>query len=273
MKKEEAIERIKSRHDKWALDDKDLEALQYVFPELKESEDEKARKGIKSFIEVMRKRIEQGGDIIALRNEDYEMFGKWLDYLEKQKEQKHIDYPYVPGWRKNRDGNKPELKHSVLMLTTHGVAEGEWLGEKWCQYRWSCELKDNEILYWIHLSDLTQLEKEDEIIEKGKKPAEWSEEDEKSIEKLDGFLSEVFCYGHVYISQKDKEELQSWLKSLRPQHQHHDTYYDIIHDILNTLKSIDFTQITPEHRVSLLNDIRVKCKNADECAAILDEPQ
>lgn len=48
-------------------------------------------------------------------------------------------------------------------------------------------------------------------------PVEWSEKDEKNIEKLDGFLSEVFCYGHVYVSQKDKEELQSWLKSLRPQ--------------------------------------------------------
>lgn len=48
------------------------------------------------------------------------------------------------------------------------------------------------------------------------KPAEWSEEDEKNIEKLDGFLTEVFCYGHVYVSQKDKEELQCWLKSLHP---------------------------------------------------------
>ena len=38
------------------------------------------------------------------------------------------------------------------------------------------------------------------------------------------------------------------------------------------LRDKDFTQITPGHRVSLLNDIRVKCKIADECAEILDEP-
>ena len=83
-------------------------------------------------------------------------------------EQKLTDYPYLPGWRKNRDDNKPELKRSVLMLTTHGVAEGEWLGEKWCQYRWSCELKDGEVLYWMHLSDLERLETEGD--EKQKEP-------------------------------------------------------------------------------------------------------
>ena len=56
-----------------------------------------------------------------------------------------------------------------------------------------------------------------EAIKKEQKPAEWSEEDEKNIEKLDGFLSEVFRYGPVYLTQKDKEKLQSWLKSIRPQ--------------------------------------------------------
>lgn len=74
---------------------------------------------------------------------------------------------------------------------------------------------------------------------------------------------------HIYEGFVD---LIDRLKSLRPQPQRKDTYYDIIHDILATLKDVDFTQITPEYRVSLLNDIRVKCKNADECAAILDEP-
>ncbi len=44
MTREEAIERIKSRYDKWALDDKDLEAIQCTFPELTESEDERIRK-------------------------------------------------------------------------------------------------------------------------------------------------------------------------------------------------------------------------------------
>ena len=66
-----------------------------------------------------------------------------------------------PKWKKNREGNKPQIKRSVLMLTKHDVAEGEWLGEDWCQYRWSCKLKDEEVLYWMHLSDLKKLEKEE----------------------------------------------------------------------------------------------------------------
>lgn len=70
------------------------------------------------------------------------------------------DYPYVPGWRLNKENNKPAAKRSVLMFTTHGIAEGEWDGSDWVQYRWSCIVNDSDILYWIHLEDLTRLEKE-----------------------------------------------------------------------------------------------------------------
>lgn len=71
------------------------------------------------------------------------------------------EFPHVPGWRKNREDNKPEIKHSVLMFTAHGIAEGEWLGDEWCQYRWSCKVKDSEVLYWVYLSDLDKMPKED----------------------------------------------------------------------------------------------------------------
>ena len=46
------------------------------------------------------------------------------------------------------------------MLTKHGVSEGEWEGNEWIQYRWSCRVKDSDVLYWMHLEDLTRLEKE-----------------------------------------------------------------------------------------------------------------
>ena len=78
MTKEEAIERIKSRYDKWALDDKDLEAIQCTFPELAESEDEKIRKEIIAFLT----HYHTGqGNSVAYNN-------AWIAYLEKQKEQK-----------------------------------------------------------------------------------------------------------------------------------------------------------------------------------------
>ena len=112
-----------------------------------ESEDERIRKSI---IAIISNYVDNSNTFKP----------KMIAWLEKQGEQKRLDFPYVTGWRENRLDNKPQIKHSVLMLTTHGVAEGEWLGEEWCQYRWSCKVKDADVLYWLHLSDLEYLEKE-----------------------------------------------------------------------------------------------------------------
>lgn len=75
------------------------------------------------------------------------------------------DYPHMPGWRLNKSDNKPTIKHSILMLTTHGVAEGEWDGNEWIQYRWSAKVKDSDVYYWLYLEDLTQLEKEGDSLQ------------------------------------------------------------------------------------------------------------
>jgi hypothetical protein len=50
MNTKEAIERIKIRFDKWALDDEDMKAIQTLVPELAESEDEKIRQELVVFI-------------------------------------------------------------------------------------------------------------------------------------------------------------------------------------------------------------------------------
>ena len=112
--------------------------------------------------------------------------GEHLEEFEKQGEQKSTeecnvrmkDYPYVPGWRQNGENNKPSLKHSILMLTKHGVAEGEWNGEEWLQYRWSAKVKDSDVLYWLHLDDLMQLEKEGQV-----KESEISQHENKSCKE------------------------------------------------------------------------------------------
>lgn len=59
-------------------------------------------------------------------------------------------------WQKNTLYNKPAINHSVLMKTTQGIAEGEWQGEHWLQYRWSWTLKDSDVLAWMELSDLDE---------------------------------------------------------------------------------------------------------------------
>ena len=103
--------------------------------------------------------------------------------------------------------------------------------------------------------------------QKEQKPAEWSEEDEHNLNSVINLVHNTTdgAWGSAI-----GERIENWLKSLRSQPQ--GTYKQIVHNIYEMLKDKDFTEITPGHRVLLLNDIRVKCKNADECAAILDEP-
>ena len=196
------------------------EDAEHFFPELRESEDERIRKEMIAY-------FAHRADVTGFIDEG-EDCKRWISYLEKQKEQKPIDYPYLPGWRKNHDNNKPELKRSVLMLTTHGVAEGEWLGEKWCQYRWSCELKDGEVLYWIHLSDLERLEKEGEEKQKEQKSAEWSEEDENMLNRIIETLSLPPIY-----DTKACAKMVSWLKSLRPSWKPSDNQMSMLRAIVN----------------------------------------
>ena len=83
MTKEEAIKRIKARFDKLALDDKDIEAIQTLIPELRESEDERMLREIKRYIK------EQGDKPTGLPNGTVAVYDM-IDWLEKQKESLHI---------------------------------------------------------------------------------------------------------------------------------------------------------------------------------------
>ncbi len=71
----------------------------------------------------------------------------YCKYIEKQ------DSSSVK-WQKNTPENKPLKNHSVLMKTVDGIAEGEWDGKYWHQYRWSTHIYDSNVLYWIELHDL-----------------------------------------------------------------------------------------------------------------------
>ena len=90
MKTKEAIERVRSRFDKWALDNEDLTALQALGLVDVESEDEKIRKALIDEIKVW--------------DEHYKLFKhvskeKVLAYLEKQKEQKRsLSFDAISSW-------------------------------------------------------------------------------------------------------------------------------------------------------------------------------
>ena len=79
MTREEAIERIKARFDKWALDDEDMKAIQTLVPELRESEDERI---IRAIIDAL---YSHTNSINLLSSRGYQM-GDIEAWLEKQKE-------------------------------------------------------------------------------------------------------------------------------------------------------------------------------------------
>ena len=187
-----------------------------VFPELKESEDERIRKALIHLIN------EQDGFLTAI---DGISVKDIITYLEKQKEQKLTEC----------------TSDSVLQKIKRAITSCRELSE---HYK---DTKENFYQYYGGKADGLQLAlayfgNKNELAEQ--KPAEWSEEDEKNIEKLDGFLSEVFCFGHVNVSQKDKEELQSWLKflperfNLQPKQEWSEEDEVMCEAILNTLERV-----------------------------------
>ena len=82
MNYKEAIERIKARFNKWALDDEDLDAIKTLVPELKEDEDdERIRIGLINYFK----------ERDSYRDDDETFYGMEypdiISYLEKQKKQ------------------------------------------------------------------------------------------------------------------------------------------------------------------------------------------
>lgn len=158
--------------------------IEYIFPELVESKDEKIRNAL---IRFHKSTI----DVDGIKGADI------LTWLEKQGNSS-------VKWQKNTPENKPLKNHSVLMKTVDGIAEGEWDGKYWHQYRWSAHIYDSNVLYWIELHDL---EKQDE-----QKPAEWSDEDEHRVEDTIYFLDTAKKH---YASTIELDACIDWLKSLK----------------------------------------------------------
>lgn len=118
------------------------EDIESIFPELKEFSDKEIKKWLIGYFQEYKSIgiIEEFGN--GLKVTDV------ISWLEKQ------NNPSIK-WNKNTPGNKPSIYHSILMKTVNGIAEGEWRGENWCQYRWSTNhIKDSDVLAWMELSDL-----------------------------------------------------------------------------------------------------------------------
>lgn len=184
----EAIERCKSwiRGEHPECFTEAQKAGEFIFPELKESEDERIRKDIVEYLKS------QG----ASKRWD---FNTWIAWLEKQGEQKtEIKYVY-PKFRIGDVIVEIKPNGSCPPVRVKYIGEGSY----------SCKSDDGKRFLSIPI----RCEDEYKLIEQ--KPA-WSEEDEKKMNKLVSL-----CIGfqnsntQLYSVSLEFQELIDWLKSLK----------------------------------------------------------
>lgn len=191
---EEALERAKEWEREHPNGYVIRDMMEHIFPGYNESEDERTRKELIHFI------LYKAGQLL-----DEETEHKFIVYLEKQKEQK-------PVAREKDFVSKPKnsveiLKHYLTWATSE---------EENCPYSWKEladairdgikaleEQKPYEPKNWpIDKDNLTQKQQ----------PAEWSEEDEKTIKEA---IHRIEALDH-YWNRPTDEKLMERLKSLRP---------------------------------------------------------
>lgn len=201
-----------------------------LFPELRESEDEKIRKEIISYIKSS----------AAVTNKD------WIAWLEKQGEQKPADkkirgkdelfdhryaqylieamhQTYMIQW-------KGDNLKEVIDFTGKSKNFDEWF-KSWDEYEtyvhshgdifklFCIDGSHYEVpvgAWIIKTPDGCNIPSRFKFIQK---PAEWSEEDEKMFDKIYSMLWQYGYVSHpdVQLSSNDAVKLINWLKSIKPQ--------------------------------------------------------
>lgn len=157
--------------------------IEYIFPQLRESDDERTRRRLIEFISDIKRISESGRNSWAVRKDDAEMCNAFLSYLEKQKEQK-------PAWSEEDKKLIDDVINSLCCYqNTLSDYQKEIVGEE--------------------IRKLKSL--------KPQPKQEWSEEDEK-IRNLAIEWAETM-YGQfrfVDMGSTDFRKIVAWLKSIRP---------------------------------------------------------
>ena len=158
---DDALERAKEIHKTInPVGQKDIEV---IFPELAESEDERIRKEIRTYLHNELHNIDQ----LTPRTNEFE---RWIAWLEKQKEQK----------------------------TEWSLQDEKILGEIFCAIRIDSALsekKQDELICW--------LQQYRPYMYKEQKPAEWSEGDEKKLSLIVGIIeSYEHAHGILFKEEK-----------------------------------------------------------------------
>lgn len=214
MTREEAIEVIKAKADYLESDKRFRAAVETIIPELRESEDERIRK---KMIEHFKSKTKDTWCNMPVKS--------ILAWLEKQKENPKSadsipsdctsDAKYEDRWHKVTD-SLPDNGRLVLAKDCLGnVLLARYDGENW-----EVNVYDNEDHYCHNsISKWCEIPSEKQ---KGQKPAEWSEEDKRKLNRIYGILGQAaderpFGSSKRIIGDKEAVELQNFIRSIRPQ--------------------------------------------------------
>ena len=200
-------------------------AVEHAFPQLAESEDEKARKWILEYLyDGLRKADDQFK----------EQFKSAIAWLEKQKDLAAIPDELVKNYKLFCANARREV--AVLINAINGINEQKEQNNATLQEAFEKSKKDFSLEEKRQASDyaesilptsVTYGESEDEyklhkIIEaafmagqKEPKPAEWSEEDNKNLGEILGFIYEASCGIYRTFERDRYKRWESWLKSFR----------------------------------------------------------
>jgi hypothetical protein len=215
MTKEEAINEIKS----WDfLEGKEIEAIQTLIPELRESEDERIRKDIINLIYWLKANPSLCSQYY---NNRYDSILAWLekqseDYSGFSDEQKHYMEKYISLDKvtlvkllAERDMNVAESLRSFEGLEKQKEQKPAEYGDDVVE---EAEEYTSKIDCGEYGVAVTEAYIAGVLSERNRKPAEWSEEDEKMWETIKNYLI------HGSFTPFDKIEwLENRLKSLHPQ--------------------------------------------------------
>lgn len=206
--------------------------IEYVFPQLAESEDER-------IIVLIRKLITNARDVQS-NSSMWRQYDDALAWLERQKEQKPVEWSeddlmclgYLADFvDKNGDkfygDNKPSVVKWIRSFINHSIPEStEWSEE-------DRKILDN-LIWDVHMKSISPFDEMDDSCryEEYEKflmslperfnlqpKQEWSEEDERMLSRC---IKSIECskqfvdMSETFKKAKDKEI--AWLKSLRPSH-------------------------------------------------------
>ena len=190
--------------------DKERICLECVFPELRESEDERTCRELSEFISSIKQISESGRTTWAVREEDAGMCERFLAYLEKQKEQKPEDW---------NNPDMREVRNNLISVCRD----------------WECG-KKTTLLPVAAVRARYFLE---HLVEP-QKPAEWSKEDEQMLTGIIERGSSQIPPTEPALRGEQMEWLMNRLKSLRPQPKQEWSEEEAINEIMPILNDVAY---------------------------------